>query len=845
MKRMRQTRIYLCFAVLNIMVFTINVQAQRPYNLNLSPLKQDVYVQLPLGSIKAKGWLLKQLEQQRDGATGMAEALYPEAENLGGNSDWLGGTGAGWERVPYYVKGLVALAYTLDDAGLKAKAQKYIDWTLDHQQANGAFGPAKMKDWWPRMPMMYALQSYFEATNDKRVIPFLTKYFKYELANLDQDPLKDWGKARAGDNMEIAIWLYNKTGDRNLLKLVEKLKQQAYPWVDIYSNNQFYYFGDDFQPKHMVNVAQALKFPVIYTELKDLPVNRDAFGKGIRHIMQDHGQPEGLGSGTEFLAGTSSIEGVETCTVVEWMQSLETAARVIHEAKIGDQLEKVAFNALPAQFSRDFKNHSYYTLPNQVLSVSGNHGFNQDYATGLISSPYSGYACCRYNMHMGWPYFVKNSVVATPDKGLAIITYGPMEIAALINGNHKIRIKEETNYPFEEQVKLRISLAQAATFPLTLRVPGWAVDPEIRLNGKIVPGVKAGALFEMKRKWMDEDQLVLNFPMQVRTQQQVNKSVSVERGPLVYALEIKATNHTLKTHPVAGFKDYEIRPESTWNYGLVLGSKNINQSVEVVKARMPENPYVAKDSPVRLIMQAKQIPSWGLSYNQVSASEVPFSPVPSTEKTEQITLVPYGSENIRLSCFPVIGKPNKITNHLEEPFNTGLPANWVFYGGGWFWKDGAIHSASNAGSGGYGINGSKIMANGTDFSDFSYEASVTVNSEGDAGLVFRVSNPAIGPEAYQGYYVGINPRNGTVQLGKVSNQVWQVIGSAKVQTQLNTKYNLKIVAKGDRFQVFINGALKPVLTTTDGEYKSGSIGLRAYKAMATFDALKVRAIPVS
>jgi hypothetical protein len=72
-----------------------------------------------------------------------------------------------------------------------------------------------------------------------------------------------------------------------------------------------------------------------------------------------------------------------------------------------------------------------------------------------------------------------------------------------------------------------------------------------------------------------------------------------------------------------------------------------------------------------------------------------------------------------------------------------------------------------------------------------------------------------------------------------------VIGSAKVQTQLNTKYNLKIVAKGDRFQVFLDGALKPVLTTTDGEYKSGSIGLRAYKAMATFDALKVRAIPVS
>lgn len=121
------------------------------------------------------------------------------------------------------------MAYTLDDPVLKAKAQKYIDWTLNNQQANGLFGPTKMKDWWPRMPMMYALQSYYEATNDKRVLPFLSRYFKYELDNLDADPLKEWAKARAGDNMEIAIWLYNKTYDQDLLKLVEKLKQQAYP----------------------------------------------------------------------------------------------------------------------------------------------------------------------------------------------------------------------------------------------------------------------------------------------------------------------------------------------------------------------------------------------------------------------------------------------------------------------------------------------------------------------------------------------------------------------------------------------------------------------------------------
>ena len=50
---------------------------------------------------------------------------------LGSNSGWLGGTGESWERGPYFVDGLTPLAYLLDDARLKTKAQKYFDWTLN------------------------------------------------------------------------------------------------------------------------------------------------------------------------------------------------------------------------------------------------------------------------------------------------------------------------------------------------------------------------------------------------------------------------------------------------------------------------------------------------------------------------------------------------------------------------------------------------------------------------------------------------------------------------------------------------------------------------------------------
>ncbi len=93
---------------------------------------------------------------------------------MGSNSGWLGGTGESWERGPYFLDGLVPLAYLLDDDRLKAKAQKYIEWTLTRQAAGGMIGPASNNDWWPRMVMLKALTQHEEATGDPRVIPVLS-----------------------------------------------------------------------------------------------------------------------------------------------------------------------------------------------------------------------------------------------------------------------------------------------------------------------------------------------------------------------------------------------------------------------------------------------------------------------------------------------------------------------------------------------------------------------------------------------------------------------------------------------------------------------------------------------
>ena len=185
-----------------VLPFTIKADNTN-YITNKSPLIEVPFTALPIGVVKADGWLLTQLQLQRDGLTGNAEALYNGSGDLGATSDWLGGSGDSGERVPYYTKGLVALAYTLGDSALKVKVAKWINWSINSQKANGFFGPPKNTDWWARMPMLYAIRDFYDATNDARVIPFFTKYFQYENNTIDTQPLSSWGESRAGDNIEI------------------------------------------------------------------------------------------------------------------------------------------------------------------------------------------------------------------------------------------------------------------------------------------------------------------------------------------------------------------------------------------------------------------------------------------------------------------------------------------------------------------------------------------------------------------------------------------------------------------------------------------------------------------
>jgi hypothetical protein len=446
-------------------------------------------------------------------------------------------------------------------------------------------------------------------------------------------------------------------------------------------------------------------------------------------------------------------------------------------------------------------------------------------------------------MHMGWPYFVKNSWVATPDKGLAVIAYAPVEVNAFVADGIAVKLAVETNYPFEEKIRIKVRPQKAATFPLKLRIPKWCTIPEVSVNGAKMTGVKSGSILTVNRLWKKGDEIVLNFPMMVSFSQQVNRSVTVERGPIVYGLKIDAAYTIRKEHPVKGFFDYEVKPASAWNYALTFDNITQAEPVKVGKKAMPENPFEQSVTPVTLRLKARKLPTWKVSDNEMHAEEIPNGPVSSDQPLEEIILTPYGSENIRISNFPVIlppaGYPPMVA--FNENFDSATLNSWINYGQ-WFIKDGAIHSASNKGSWGYGIHGVKSVASNTHIGDLSYEATVKVASKGNAGVIFRVSSPNLGVDSYNGYYVGIDAENGRIQLGKSSGRKWTLLKEYSQQLEMNKAYAIKIMAKGDQIMVYFDHGATPVISVTDSEFSAGAIGVRAYDCMASIDDIKIKVL---
>ena len=251
----------------------------------------------------------------------------------------------------------------------------------------------------------------------------------------------------------------------------------------------------------------------------------------------------------------------EYCAIKELLTSLVSGLQKTGAGELGDSAEKILFNAAEGARTAQGKEIAYCTRDNRYAvdgAVLGRDKFSPAHSDIAV--------CCNPNAVQTFPQYVRGMWMRNPDDGLAALLYGPSSVETKVKGVG-VRIDENTDYPFSSEISIVLSPEQPDDFSLTLRNPAWSKSTKVICQGATV--TKSGDYFVVHKKWVKGDQVKIEFSEPVVEVPAANGEFYVQRGPLVYALQIPA-RAWLKKYKLPGFEDLAYLPETgaDWFYAL-------------------------------------------------------------------------------------------------------------------------------------------------------------------------------------------------------------------------------------------------------------------------------------
>jgi DUF1680 family protein len=265
-------------------------------------------------------------------------------------------------------------------------------------------------------------------------------------------------------------------------------------------------------------------------------------GVGSRHDRERFGADYELPNLTAYA---------ETCASIGMALWNQRMFLLTGEAGYIDVLERALYNGILSGVSLDGRAF-FYANP---LASDGRFKFNQD---GLGRAPFFETACCPGNLSRFLPS-VPGYIYAVRDDGLYVNLFiaGTAKIDV---GARPVAVAQETRYPWDGAVRIRLDPETPAEFSVSVRVPGWARNepvpsdlyryaspssarPVFHINGAPAEPVLEKGFARFRRTWKKGDRIDVVWPMEAKlvlahdsVKDDVGR-VAVERGPLVYCAE--------------------------------------------------------------------------------------------------------------------------------------------------------------------------------------------------------------------------------------------------------------------------------------------------------------------
>ena len=250
----------------------------------------------------------------------------------------------------------------------------------------------------------------------------------------------------------------------------------------------------------------------------------------------------------------------ETCANIGNMLWNWRMLQLTGNAQYADIVELTLYNSILSGIDLGGKNF-LYTNP---LAYSEQLPFQQRWSkqrVGYISLS----NCCPPNVVRTLAE-VSNYAYGVSEKGLWVHLYGSNVLSTTLK-NSPLKITQETDYPWDGNITLKIDDAVTTPFSIFLRIPSWSNGAKLLINGKeqkVAPGQYA----EVNRTWQKGDRVQLILPMPAKLMEanplveETRNQVAVKRGPVVYCVE-SADLGTNKIFDIGIPVDIKLQPEKT------------------------------------------------------------------------------------------------------------------------------------------------------------------------------------------------------------------------------------------------------------------------------------------
>lgn len=261
-------------------------------------------------------------------------------------------------------------------------------------------------------------------------------------------------------------------------------------------------------------------------------------------------------------------------------------------------------------------------LYNSVLSGMSLDGTNFFYVNPLRTTdplpvelrwqhqrvPYVSSFCCPPNLVRTIAGSAQFAYAKSADT-IWVNLYGASELETELPGIGKVKLAQETEYPWNGRIRIKINAAPEKEFALKLRIPGWAKSAAVRINHRPADtSMKPGSYHELRRAWKSGD--VVDLDLQMDTElieanplvEETLGQVAVKRGPVVYCLESVDLPRGVKPLDVLLTPDTKLRARYDQRLlggvvlleGTALARTNANWNSQLYRALQPTKPAAIK-----------------------------------------------------------------------------------------------------------------------------------------------------------------------------------------------------------------------------------------------------------